>query len=126
MELKITQKEFESCFPSAINSKKIYVDSYNCEARFYMGCWNFVLFINCTESAIHTNDVWYTARLYIQGNQKFELNYGFSNYLNRYDYILKAISLDLESYVKTGNFSEYVRGYHNTFTPENLQKLNTI
>ena len=64
------------------------------------------------------DDVWYTANLRIRGNSIFELNYGFSDYLNDYDYILRAISLDLASFEKTGNFSKYVKGYQNMFTPD--------
>lgn len=122
--MKITEKEIKSCFPSNIKTK-IYSDSdYNIwEIHFQLDYQRFVLYIRCTPSTT-TDSVWYTAHLYIRDNHNFELNYGFSDYIDTYEYILKAIQLDLESFEKTGKFSKYVKGYHNTFNPEKFKKLN--
>lgn len=122
MKTKVTEKEIKSCFPSTIAVKKISFDYDSWEIRFRIDYYDFVLFINCTESTTVLDSVWYTAHLRIRENQNFEINYGFSNYYDTYDYILKAIYLDLESFEKTGKFSKYVKGYHNTFTPEKLEK----
>ena len=125
MKIQITKKEIESCFPSTIVSKHISFDYNSWEIRFYMDYCHFVLHINCTESTT-TDGAWYTAHLHIIDNHVFELNYGFSNYINTYDYILKAIYLDLECYEKIGKFSKYVKGYHNTFTPKEFEKINKL
>jgi hypothetical protein len=122
--MKITEKEIESCFPSNIKTK-IYSDYNIWEIHFQLDYRSFVLYIRSTPSTT-TDGVWYTAHLYIRDNHNFELNYGFSDYIDTYDYILKAISLDLESYVKTGKFSNYVKGYHNTLNPEKFEKLKNL
>lgn len=65
---------------------------------------------------------WYcVATLRLFGGGNFELNYGFSNYEKTSKYVLKAIVLDLTTLEKTGKFSKYVSGYHNTFSPKNLK-----
>jgi hypothetical protein len=79
--MKITKQEIEACFPSDI-IPKISLDYNIWEVKFYMEYYNFVLFIDCTSSTSNDNDVWYTARLYIRNNHNFEINYGFSNYVN--------------------------------------------
>lgn len=121
--MKITEKEIKSCFPSNVETK-IYLDYNVWEIHFQLDWINFVLYINCTPSTT-TDGVWYTARLYSKYFKNFELNYGFSNYIDTYDYILKAISLDLDSFVKSGKFSKYAIGYHNMMTPKLNRKLKT-
>jgi len=120
MLTKITKEEVENIIPTSFEIRQLSLEYDRWEVHFYFEYSYFVLFINCTPSTLNVDGVWYTAYLRIRGNSKFELNYGFSNYLNNYDYILRAISLDLNSFEKTGKFSKYVNGYHNMLTPDCL------
>lgn len=117
--IKITKEEIENIIPKSFDIRYLSL-SHNYDSwqvHFYFEYSYFELFINCTPSTF-VDGVWYTANLHIRGNSKFELNYGFSDYLNDYDYILRAISLDLVSFEKSGIFSKYVKGYQNIFTPD--------
>lgn len=120
---EITEKEIKSCFPTNIKTK-IYSGYDYWEIHFQIDYCNFILYINRTLSTTNIGSVWYTAHLYIKGNHNFELNYGFSNYVDDYKYILKAIYLDLDSFEKTGEFSKYAKTYHNMFSPEDFKNKN--